>query len=710
MARREERENLRYLSDEQRSQAGCPADKALYFRRVRATRISGDAAVPRPTRSKHRRSSPAPAASGARTSRLWPALILVAGLVTYANGLTNPFIFDDFGSVVRNESIRDLADLGSVLTPPTETSVARRPLVNLSFAVNYAFGGLNVVGYRVVNLALHLACALLIFGLVRRTLDAVWSGDVSAAASPRARALAGATALVWVVHPLNSEVVDYVSERSDSMMTLCYLGALYASLRAHQSPRPSHWRVAAVGLCAAGMGCKESMVTAPVMIALYDGVYVSGASVRAIAGALRVRWRFYAALAATWAFLVPSLIASASISTGGFSSAHTTWWTYLLNQAEMVTRYLRLALWPSSLVNFYGWTRPYTLADVWIPAAFLTVLVLASILWFLKAPRAGFLAVSVFILLAPTSSIVPIAAEVGAERRMYLPLVCIVILVMLAADALWRRFGAEADASRAPARPFLWVVGAVVAVLAVVTIGRNREYASALTMARTVLARWPTPMAHHLVGAELAFAGRRDEAIAELAIAAPGYAPARYYLGLELGAAGRFDEAVAALQSFIRDEPRAPVVPSAHGLIADALVRLERPAEAIPHYRVWLDANPANHSDWSSLGRALFSAGRAGEAAEAFGRAVAASPATGHYHQNLALALLETARVGEAASHAQQAVALLPAEPGSHNVLARVFAAQGKIDDALREFRRALEIDPAYAPARDGLRALGHER
>src|SRR5688572_11386424 len=200
---------------------------------------------------------------------MWPALIVLAGLVTYANGLTNPFIFDDFGSVVRNASIRDLSDLKSVLTPPTETSVARRPLVNLSFAINYAVGELNVVGYRLVNLALHIGCALLIYGLVRRALNAASSRGLDAAVNPRAVALAGAAALVWVVHPLNSEVVDYVSERSDSMMTLCYLGALYASVRAQSSPQPSRWRIASVALCAAGMGCKESMVTAPVVIALY---------------------------------------------------------------------------------------------------------------------------------------------------------------------------------------------------------------------------------------------------------------------------------------------------------------------------------------------------------------------------------------------------------------------------------------------------------
>lgn len=571
----------------------------------------------RPARSSQPTSRRAPS-SKPRTTWLWPALILLAGVATYANGLAHPFIFDDFGSVVRNPTIRDLTDLGTVFSPPVETSVAYRPLVNLSFAINYAIGDLNVVGYRVVNLALHLACALMVFALVRRTLNLVPTG--------RADGIAGAIALLWVVHPLNSEVVDYVSERSDSMMALCYLVALYASARAHEAAHSLRWRIGSVLACAAGMVCKESMVTAPVVIALYDVVYVYGGSARAIRAALRARWRFYAALGATWTLLLPSLIASASISSGGFSSAQATPWTYLLNQAEMVTRYLWLTFWPSSLVNYYGWARPLTLSAVWQPALFVLALVGAAFVLLIKAPRAGFLAVSVFILLAPTSSIVPIAAEVGAERRMYLSLVCLLALVVIGADAAWRRFSAATQESRGPARTLLAVVVAATVALALVTVARNREYQSALTMARTVLARWPTPMAHHLVGAELSFAGHRDEAIAELSIAAPDYPPARYYLGRELGAAGRFDEAAQALLSFVRDEPRAPVVPLAHGLVADALVRQQRFGDAIPHYRQWLDSDPSNVAGWAALGVALAKVGQVNEAASAFGRALKIDP------------------------------------------------------------------------------------
>lgn len=658
-----------------------------------------------------------------RGARWWPiALILAAGIATYANSLSNPFIFDDFGSVVRNPQIRDLTNLHVVFSPPADTAVANRPLVNLSFAVNYAIGGLDVTGYRVVNLALHLACALLILALVRRTLEG------AGVAVRTARAMAIASALIWTVHPMNSEVVDYVSERSDGMMALCYLFTLYASVRAHGSPHPTRWQIAAVVACAAGMLCKESMVTAPVMVALYDTLFLSGS----LAQAVRTRWRFWTGLALTWLLLVPSLAARGAISTGGFSSAHATPWTYLLNQTEIVTRYLRLVFWPSALVNYYGWTRPLTLGDVWPYALFLIVLLIGTAWLFVRRPRVGFAAVWVLVILVPTSSLMPIAAEVGAERRMYLPLAGLIVLGVIGARALWSR----------PAKSRVLTIACILiaTVFAGMTRARNREYASALTMAETVLARWPTPAAHHLVGLELAFAGHHENAIAELRIASADYAPSRFYLGSELVGAGQADEAIETLESFIRDEPNAPVVPNARtllarahyarqrwseaiaqselalaakpddvvarGILADSLMNLGRADEAIPQYRAITATAPSNAGAWSALGVALAYTRKTSEAIDAFARAVDASPRDARLHQNLARALVDAGRAGEAEPHARQAIALAPMDPGGHDVLARVFVAQGKIEDARKAFASALQLDPSYAPAQDGLRAL----
>jgi hypothetical protein len=165
---------------------------------------------------------------GRRAGLLIHAGLALAGGLAYLNSLKRPFLFDDVSAVVDNERIRRLADL-DVLLPERERPVAGRPLVNLSFAVNYALGGLDVVGYHAWNIAIHLLCGMLLFAVVR---EALGLPQVPTALAARAIPIGFGVALVWLLHPLNSEVVTYVTQRTESMMALFYLLTLYASLRA----------------------------------------------------------------------------------------------------------------------------------------------------------------------------------------------------------------------------------------------------------------------------------------------------------------------------------------------------------------------------------------------------------------------------------------------------------------------------------------------
>jgi hypothetical protein len=166
-----------------------------------------------------------------------------SGAVAYATSLSGPFIFDDDGSVVENTTIRELGP--AALHPDRESPTAGRPLVNLTFAINYAIGGLNVSGYHVANIAIHLLCSLVLFGLVL--------AHARSAAHPRVRSantrptLAFAVALLWVVHPLNSEAVDYITQRTESLMALFYLLTVYCALRAAVGPAKAGPHVQAAG-------------------------------------------------------------------------------------------------------------------------------------------------------------------------------------------------------------------------------------------------------------------------------------------------------------------------------------------------------------------------------------------------------------------------------------------------------------------------------
>ena len=145
-------------------------------------------------------------------------MLAIATFVVYWHGLSAPFVFDDRGTIVDNRTIENLWSR-DVFSAPHETPVAGRPVVNVSFALNYAIDGRHVEGYRLTNIGIHVLCALALFGLAWRT-----SLPVNVAL---------AVALLWALHPLTSEAVNYATQRTESMMALFYLLTLYCARRAY---------------------------------------------------------------------------------------------------------------------------------------------------------------------------------------------------------------------------------------------------------------------------------------------------------------------------------------------------------------------------------------------------------------------------------------------------------------------------------------------
>jgi tetratricopeptide (TPR) repeat protein len=649
----------------------------------------------------------------------YAGVVAIACILAYSNSLSGPFILDDHAAIADNPQIREWWNLPRVFSPAPDSSVAGRPLVNASLAINYAIGGLDVRGYHLWNIAVHLLCALAAFGAVRRLLELP---GMPPRLQDRAASIGLATALIWAVHPLNTETVNYVVQRTESMMALCYLLTIYCSVRALSALRPRRWQAAAVAACAFGMACKESMATAPLMVAAVDGLLVFGSLRRAVAA----RWRFYAALAATWAVLAFLNASGPRATVVGFSSGIDPW-TYLLNQTVVIVHYLRLAVWPRSLVVFYGWPLPLTLADVLPHAGFLLLLAGLIIAAWTRGSKLAFLGIWFFVTLAPSSSIVPISTEVGAERRMYLPLLAIVLLVVLTLLRLHHRLASRGEpGDRAVVG---WLPPAALATAALLllaaTHARNREYSSSLLLARTTVERRPTSIAHHVLGAELMDAGLPDEAIAHLRQAAPGDSRARFDLGLALFNQGRSDEAIVELRQFLATsglpyrlvprwlEPPFNEVVTARNVLARALAARGRLPEAIEQAELVLKIAPAHAEARRFLGGALTNLGvahvrvdRLDDAVATFRRAAAVEPQNADAQRNLANALVDTGQGAEAEIHARRAVELAPGEPGALGVLGRALALQGRHDEARAQFERALALDPDYSDARAALQSL----
>ena len=201
----------------------------------------------------------------ARRTRGLAVLLIAAALIVYGNSLWGTFIFDDQNSILGNPQVRRVWPLWNAFTAPANTPVAGRPVVALSLAINYALGGLDGRGYHAWNVGVHMLCALVLFGIIRRTLGRSPLRERFGVASD---GIAAASALIWLVHPLQTEVVNYVTQRTESTMALFYLFTLYAAIRALDAERPAWWHGVSVLSCAMGMASKEVMVTAPLMVVL----------------------------------------------------------------------------------------------------------------------------------------------------------------------------------------------------------------------------------------------------------------------------------------------------------------------------------------------------------------------------------------------------------------------------------------------------------
>jgi Flp pilus assembly protein TadD len=606
-----------------------------------------------------------------------PLIVVAAGVVTFWNSLRAPFIWDDQIAIVTNRTIQSLWPVWGVLSPPSETPVAGRPLVNLSFAINYAIGGLSEGGYHAVNIAIHVACALLLFGIVRRSLE---NARVPRTLAVHANGTALAIALVWLVHPLQSEVVDYVTQRSESLMALFFLLTLYAAIRANGSAKARdgargaaprrRWTAIAVLACAAGMASKESMVVAPVVVVLYDWAFEP----ESFGERLRSRGALYAGLASTW-LLLGLVEWNTQRSTVGTSAAVGSW-TYLVNQIQIVARYLRLSLWPDALVLDYGLPRPLALADVIPSAVVLTALFAATVVALVRWPKIGFLAAAFFITLAPTSSIVPIVSEVGAERRMYLPLAALVSLFVIAI-----RYALDRGPAILRTRYAAAALAALVCTpLAVRTVLRNEEYSSSVRLWTTVVERYPHGRARMSLATELVSAGQHEKAISLLREAVPDFPDARAALGTELVLQGQTEEGIAVLRQFIAAAPdRSNRIP-AYVLLADTMASRGRFEEAANEWRAVIRIAPSDAGARLQLARVLV-----GQAQQRLNR----GDVTG----------------GQ--SVAREAVELAPTDPDAQNLLGAVFASAGDLANAIPHFQEAVRLAPNDAQARNNLeRAL----
>jgi protein O-mannosyl-transferase len=604
--------------------------------------------------------------------------LAVAGAAAYHNSFSVPFLFDDRPAIVANPSLQSFAT--SLSPPASGATVSGRPLLNLSFALNHALGGTKVIGYHVVNLAIHLLAGLALFGTVRRTLLLPRLRERFGAA---ATSLAFAGALLWTVHPLQTESVTYLAQRAESLAALFYLLTLYAFIRGATSRDPSRWPVLSLASCLLGVACKETVVTAPLLVLLYDRTFLAG-NFRA---AWRERGRWHLALAGSWALVAALALANSNRGgTAGFGSGISPW-DYSLTQTRAILLYLRLALWPSPLVFDYGTPLLSGLHAIALPLIALVTLLVLTFIALRRRPALGFLGGWFFLLLAPSSSFIPIASQTIAEHRVYLPLAALSVGLVLTLHAFLRR-GA------------MIVMGALVLACTAATVARNHVYRSALSIWSDTVAKQPSnPRAHFSLALILDQAGDKTGAESHFrsALRLDARNPEVHLaLGDLLLVQRRTPEALAAFDTAIA---LAPASALAHFGAANALAQSGDLAAAISHYTRALELRPDYAPAHTNLATALLLAHRP-EAALPHYEAVLRTDPSAMAQTNLANALAQAGRPGDAIMHYEAALALNPNLVDAHYNLGNTLVAAGRAPEAVPHFEKVLQLEPDNSAAR----------
>lgn len=631
--------------------------------------------------------------------RSWiaPAVITIAAVACYANSFAGTFVYDDRQHVANNPSLHQL-------WPPYDWLgyCPTRPVVYFTFALNYAFGGENVFGYHLVNLLIHIAVALALFGFTRRSLQ---RPVVAESMRSRAELIAGLTALIWVVHPLCTQAVTYVYQRLESLAALFAVLACYALARAYEQPKKPQrkWLVTSWLCCASGMLSKESVIATPIILLLYDRVFLADSWRGVLA-----RRRFHMAMFCTWGLALGPMIATGDAygKSGIAEVPGLTPWTYLISQSGVLLRYLRLTAWPSGQCLDYGWP-PAETWDQYVPQGIVILsLVIATCVGVYRGRTWSFPAAAFFLLLAPTSSIIPIA-DLIFEHRMYLPSTCVIALGVCAGfrglDFAAQHFTPPASVYRCAAL----LVCVVVAGLGTATVLRNRLYHDELNLWQDILVKAPqNPRGPYLLGGYYLHQGDRTRAesyLKQCLQVSPLFVPAYAQRTELLMAEGRHAEAEADLALLESALPFEPIIKlhaaSLYTSFGNLRMDQQRYGEAVQYYAQALDADPRAEDAMTNLALALAKSGRHAESLELYRQMAAARPNDPSLQNNLGVVLRNAGQLDAAAAAFRTAVELDPqlSEPRAN--LGSILELQGRGDEALAELRRAVEIDDGYIGA-----------
>ncbi len=517
-------------------------------------------------------------------SHSWLVLLIFAltAICLYWPSFKTPFIFDDDRTVSLNENIMHLWPADWLLHES-------RPAGSLTFALNYQLTGLSLTGFHLTNTAIHVLSAWVLFLLLSLVLRLPGKDQLPAL---KAQGLAFAVALIWLVHPLNTQAVSYIAQRYESQMGLFFLTTIYCLTRGSLATKGSKWGwyVGAIAAGWLGMGTKEVMCTVLVVGPLFDRAFLASTWKEVV----RQRGWVYASI-------VPSLVLmlllqrainaelGPAFASAGFGLQSVTPWEYFRTQPEIILHYIGISILPRQLIFDYAWPVQNDLIRVGISGLVVLALFVGSILLYMQRPRWGVAALSFFLILGPTSSFMPIA-DLAVEHRMYLPLISVCIAAVMLGHAWLARMIASESARQRCA----YALAAVAVVfLSLRTFARNEDYRQPIRLyAQNVKFNPANRRAHNNLAVELKALGLRDEARQHFEIATklePRHAHAYYQLGLMAAEERDFATALNYFSKSLKLEPQDQAAAYCRGL---CFMELGEDQHAVDAFSASLKVNP----------------------------------------------------------------------------------------------------------------------
>ena len=600
----------------------------------------------------------------------YPKLVLVAVIgLAYGNTFLNAFHFDDIPSILEKPWIRGLDKIPQFLF-----SFFQRPLVILSFNINYAFSEFSVWSYHLFNIIFHVLATLLVYQLAHRVLDYLkeFSPQKGFAFFPFY------VAMIFALHPLNTQSVTYISSRSSLLVTVFYLGSLILFFKGFktwkETGRKGWGHFLGSGICfLLGGFSKETIVTLPAMLFLFHFYFISRETPKA-----------WIATNAKWVFLlaIPLLafVGYKQLAAGGLLSASSAYLqpgTWFLTQTSVVPfEYFRKMLFPFNMnidIDFpilSDWLQ----SESWLG---MVVLGLFIIFWVrisshssetdsLEAGRrcVGFGMAWILLTLLPTSSFIPLL-DVAVEHRTYLPVVGFVF--MFAGGFGCVRTWCKEVSPRFSFPATKLVNSCAVLILLCFSIGviiRNGDWKDEVTLWTDAKKKSPNLVRpYNNVGEAYDKLGKYDEAIVEFEGALkiePNYFFGLNNLGNIYGKQRKLPQAIGYFQRALEQKP---------------------------------DYSPAHYN----LARAFHLTGKRQEAAESYRKAIKSNPYFEQAFYNLAYLAMELSLFDEAIQNFKKFLAMQPNHSKAHFGLGNGLMMKGHLDLALAEYRKSAQLDPQFA-------------